>query len=145
MTPTRAPSSCRGCGPLTETHLCCTTCWSSPRTVSACVCVRYVSVSRRSLWSPSGKQLLTRCLPHSHLLETDIWRMVPLHKCTSRFLINKPSSLPHRGSLSPSFPSSFLLLFLPSASLCHRCCNSRLALCQMRNGEWEWWWGGGGC
>lgn len=33
-TPTRAPSSCRGCGPSMGTHPCFTTCWSSPRTVS---------------------------------------------------------------------------------------------------------------
>lgn len=108
---TRAPSSCHGCGPSTETRLCCTTCWSSPRTVSVCVCgcvCGSVCVSQHSLWSLSGKQLLTCCLPHSHLLEADIWRIVSLHKCTSRFLINKPlpSSLPHCRTLSTSSSSS---------------------------------------
>lgn len=74
---------------------------------SKCGCVCAVCVSQHSLWSLSGKQLLTCCLPHSHLLEADIWRMVSLHKCTSRFLINKPlpSSLPHRRSLSTSSSS----------------------------------------
>lgn len=97
--------------------------------VCVCVCARpslgvlYISSAANSC-SLAVEQALTS----THLQETGIWRMMFLRKCTCRFPINKLlfAYLHHPIALS-------LSLFLSvSPSLHHRCCNSRLALCQMR-------------
>lgn len=74
---------------------------------STCVCL-YVCVCLGILYSPWAANICSlavyQALTHTHLQEADIWRMVLLRKCTSRFPINKLlfSSLPYLFSLSRS-------------------------------------------